>query len=196
MSSTKRIQGKLFRGEPGGDGGSDPAKSGSLTIDIPTSTLQTKSVQPLKTSKPAERVEVDNDVPGGRYTVPYRDRLLQRLGSEYHGTERYRLEADRKKEVHWKKWGPYLSDRQWVHLPRLRAIKDSENDSVFRQPSERIILTTVMLGITFLTSTHVQELIDGEKMALLASPITINACVWRYHCGTARTASLKSVSLV
>jgi hypothetical protein len=41
---------------------------------------------------------------------------LHRTGNEYRGAERYRLEADRKKEVHWKKWGPYLSDRQWVRL--------------------------------------------------------------------------------
>jgi len=119
MSSTKRIQGKLFRGEPGDGSGSDPSKTGSLTIDIPTNTLQTKSVQPLKTSKPAEHVEVDEDVPEGRYTIPYRDRLSQRLGNEYHGAERYRLESDRKKEVHWKRWGPYLSDRQWVRLSHL-----------------------------------------------------------------------------
>ena len=116
MSSTKRIQGKLFRGELGGDGGSDPSRTGSLTIDIPTNALQTKSIQPLKTSKPVERVEADNDVPDGRYTIPYRDRLLRRIGNEYRGAERYRLETDRKKEVHWKRWGPYLSDRQWVRL--------------------------------------------------------------------------------
>lgn len=116
MSATKRIQGKLFRGESSGDSDSDPAKAGSLTIDIPTNTHQTKSVQPLKTTKPAERVEADNDVPEGRYTISYRDRLLRRIGNEYRGAERYRLEADRKREVHWKKWGPYVSDRQWVRL--------------------------------------------------------------------------------
>ena len=27
--------------------------------------------------------------------------------------EELRLEQDNKKEVHWKKWGPYLSERQW-----------------------------------------------------------------------------------
>jgi len=121
MSSTKRIQGKLFRGESGGDSGTDPTKTGSLTIDIPTNTLQTKSVQPLKISKPVENAEVDSDAPEGRYTSSYRDRLLRRLGNEYHGAERYRLEADRKKEAHWKRWGPYVSDRQWVRLYRLYA---------------------------------------------------------------------------
>jgi len=132
MSSTKRIQGKLFRGELGGDGGSDPSKTGSLTIDIPTNTLQTKSVQPLKTTKPAERVEADSDVPDGRYTIPYRDRLLRRIGNEYRGAERYRLEADRKKEVHWKRWGPYLSDRQWVRPPRFHIIRELLSRICFR----------------------------------------------------------------
>lgn len=121
MSSTKRIQGKLFRGESGGDDGSDPAKAGSLTIDIPSNTLQTKSIQPLKTFKLTEGAEADNNAPEDRYTIPYRDRLLRRIGNEYRGVERYRLEADRKKEVHWKRWGPYLSDRQWVSLSYLHA---------------------------------------------------------------------------
>lgn len=125
MSSTKRIQGKLFRGESGGEISSDPAKPGSLTIDIPTNSLQTKSVQPLKTSRLTEGVEIVNDAPEGRYTIPYRDRLLRQLGNEYRGAERYRLEADRKKEVHWKKWGPYLSDRQWVYLSCLHFIGGS-----------------------------------------------------------------------
>lgn len=123
MSSTKRIQGKLFRGESGDGSGSDPTKPGSLTIDIPTNTLQTKSVQPSKVPKPTEGVEIANDAPEGRYTTPYRDRLLRRLGNEYRGAERYRLEADRKKDVHWKKWGPYLSDRQWVHLSAFTSSK-------------------------------------------------------------------------
>lgn len=114
MSSAKRIQGKLFRGEPGKDGGSDPTKLGSLTIDIPTNTLQTTSIQPLKAQKPPGGVEIASDAPEGRYAIPYRDRLLRHLGSQYRGVERYRLEADRKKEVHWKRWGPYLSDRQWA----------------------------------------------------------------------------------
>jgi hypothetical protein len=124
--------------------------------------------------------------------------LLRRLGNEYHGAERYRLEADRKKEVHWKRWGPYLSDRQWVRLCRLCATGNScrECVSALRQPFEKTILTTVMLGITSPTSTHVQGLIDGEKMALPVSPITTSACVWRYRYGTARIVSSKNVFLV
>lgn len=50
-------------------------------------------------------------------SVPFRTRLAQKLGPEYEGAERYRLQQDDKKENHWKRWGPYLSDRQWVSLP-------------------------------------------------------------------------------
>lgn len=28
-------------------------------------------------------------------------------------TEEKRLEATRARQAHWRKWGPYLSDRQW-----------------------------------------------------------------------------------
>ncbi|EKM74956.1 hypothetical protein AGABI1DRAFT_80479 [Agaricus bisporus var. burnettii JB137-S8] len=47
-------------------------------------------------------------------SVPFRTRLAQKLGPEYEGAERYRLQQDDKKENHWKRWGPYLSDRQWA----------------------------------------------------------------------------------
>ena len=45
---------------------------------------------------------------------PYRERLAQELGEVYKGTEKYRLEQDDNHEKHWKRWGPYLSDRQWA----------------------------------------------------------------------------------
>lgn len=50
----------------------------------------------------------------------YRDRILEQLGTEYEGVERYRLDQDEKKERHWKRWGPYLSERQWVSRPMCR----------------------------------------------------------------------------
>lgn len=45
---------------------------------------------------------------------PYRDRVFEKLGGQYKGVEKYRLLQDEKKEKHWKRWGPYLSERQWV----------------------------------------------------------------------------------
>ncbi|OAA64424.1 protein phosphatase 2c [Niveomyces insectorum RCEF 264] len=35
-------------------------------------------------------------------------------GHEYLTEEEKRLQADRKREKYWKKWGPYLSERQWA----------------------------------------------------------------------------------
>lgn len=34
--------------------------------------------------------------------------------SAYKSQEEYRLDEDERKEKHWKRWGPYLSERQWV----------------------------------------------------------------------------------
>ena len=45
---------------------------------------------------------------------PYRERLARQLGDEYKGAEKFRLREDDKREKHWKRWGPYLSDRQWA----------------------------------------------------------------------------------
>lgn len=47
---------------------------------------------------------------------PFRERLAQKLGDKYKGAEKYRLEQDNNREKHWKRWGPYLSDRQWVRV--------------------------------------------------------------------------------
>jgi hypothetical protein len=32
--------------------------------------------------------------------------------------EKARLAADAKREANWKRWGPYLSERQWAHVNR------------------------------------------------------------------------------
>jgi hypothetical protein len=45
---------------------------------------------------------------------PYRVRLAEKLGAQYKGVEKYRLEQDQKRDRHWKRFGPYVSDRQWV----------------------------------------------------------------------------------
>lgn len=123
MSSTKRIQGKLFRGESSGDPVvPDPTRSAApeiatLTIDIPKIAPPPKPILPPKAAPKQEDAEPGSD---GRYTVPFRIRLLKRLGDKYVGAEKYRLDQDAKKEAHWKRWGPYLSDRQWVSVSRVR----------------------------------------------------------------------------
>lgn len=53
---------------------------------------------------------------------PFRQRLMEMLGTAYEGAERYRLEQDRIKAHHWKRWGPYLSDRQWVRTQLVMIV--------------------------------------------------------------------------
>ena len=45
--------------------------------------------------------------PGQKFTKtqPFQD---------WKSVEEKRLEEDERKEKHWKRWGPYLSERQWV----------------------------------------------------------------------------------
>src|SRR6202042_493430 len=106
------VQGKLFRGEgiqqsQQPEGRANPG----LAIHIPETTRPPPTPNPpQKLYKPiSDRKQKDNS--DGK---PYRDRVFETLGGDYHGVERYRLLQDEKKERHWKRWGPYLSERQWV----------------------------------------------------------------------------------
>lgn len=104
MSQTKKIQGKIFRGvvEPKED--TNPARSNTdpnLTINIPRPNA-------LQSTPGAPQPKADQS------TTTFRQKLVEKLGTEYHSAERYRLLQDENKEKHWKRWGPYVSDRQWV----------------------------------------------------------------------------------
>lgn len=41
----------------------------------------------------------------------------------YKSVEEKRLEEDERKEKHWKRWGPYLSERQWVRISFSRSLE-------------------------------------------------------------------------
>ena len=90
-----------------------------LSINIPKPHTQTTPTQPPRknTDSPKQdREESDATTPS---LQPFRERLAEKLGGEYKGAEKYRLEQDDKREKHWKRWGPYLSDRQWVSAIHL-----------------------------------------------------------------------------
>ncbi|KAI0081875.1 hypothetical protein K474DRAFT_1655737 [Panus rudis PR-1116 ss-1] len=114
MSQTKKIQGKIFRGENGETAKAAPPRSSSdpsLTIHIPKPNVG----QPLSTPPKIPKAETEpSPSTAERPPEPFRHRLLKKLHTDYHGAERYRLEQDERKERHWKRWGPYLSDRQWA----------------------------------------------------------------------------------
>lgn len=106
--AVKRVQEKLFRGGSSTPDLTQPA-SPALTINIPkpptTSTpLPKREKQPDSSPKAEEASD----------SRKYRERLVSTLGDKYKGVEKYRLLQDEKKERHWKRWGPYLSDRQWA----------------------------------------------------------------------------------
>jgi hypothetical protein len=117
MSSeaVKKVQGKLFRGEgfqqslqPLAEGRASPG----LAIHIPP----TPSPQPIPNHPPKSFKPTSDESPKVNVDErSYRDRVSETLGPDYHGVERYRLLQDGRRERHWKRWGPYLSERQWVN---------------------------------------------------------------------------------
>ncbi|EIN11579.1 hypothetical protein PUNSTDRAFT_83245 [Punctularia strigosozonata HHB-11173 SS5] len=112
MSKAQKMKDRLFGKTAASNGGDGTARAGSdpsLTIQIPKPAVITSSPTPPKVSKPpAPTVQDERD---GR---PYRERLLEKLGTKYDGAERYRLDQDDARKKHWKRWGPYLSERQWA----------------------------------------------------------------------------------
>jgi hypothetical protein len=114
--SIKKVQGKLFRG-----GSEDlniqlpeatPKPGDGLTIDIPKPPSPPDPNPFPKLSKRLSDAPMESS--DDTAVKSYRSRLSDTLGLEYNGVEKYRLLQDGKRERHWKKWGPYLSDRQWV----------------------------------------------------------------------------------
>ena len=109
--SVKNVQGKLFRGE--GSTKQDVRAGSGLAIHIPkpppTPNPPPKSTKPIPDSSPPK-----DDIESAEAPRRYRERLIEQLGTLYKGVEKHRLLQDEKKERHWKRWGPYLSERQWV----------------------------------------------------------------------------------
>ena len=68
-------------------------------------------------------------------------------------------------EVHWKRWGPYVSERQWVSL----TIPLPSSHTNFRELFERTTLPMEMLGTISLSRWPNLELTDGEKTVLPVS---------------------------
>lgn len=49
-----------------------------------------------------------------------RDKLMRSMGPRYTSVEEFRLDQAEHYEKHWRRWGPYLSERQWVSAHPLR----------------------------------------------------------------------------
>ncbi|OCB88721.1 hypothetical protein A7U60_g4102 [Sanghuangporus baumii] len=122
MSTAKNIQAKVFGGQDSSPNstrsptpGVTPSESPNLSIHIPKSTPPPSSKDKDLSSKgkiqPRSSLSFTEK---SRQATTFQERLLKKLGTRYDGVERYRLEEDERKERHWKRWGPYLSERQWA----------------------------------------------------------------------------------
>lgn len=111
--SIKTLQQKLFRGAEDANGiQQTESRDPGLTIQIPKPEVAPLALKPPpKTSKAASG---DSKIQQNGQPKNYRQRLSESLGVDYHGVEKYRLLQDENRERHWKRWGPYLSDRQWA----------------------------------------------------------------------------------
>ena len=117
MSSAQKLKQKLF-----GQGNSSQP---DLTINIPAANSVTPPPARPPVTKPIQ-VPSHDSAPSSPHAQPedvaaaletggtYRQQILKKLGRDYTSVEEYRLDQDRARERHWKRWGPYLSERQWA----------------------------------------------------------------------------------
>jgi hypothetical protein len=85
-------------------------------------------------------------------------------------TEQTRLNDAREKQIPWKKWGPYLSERQWG------TVREDYSED----------------GNAWNYFTHDQacsRAYKWAKMGLAVCATTGSGCVLRLHCGTSMTRS-------
>ncbi|KAG1771823.1 Six-hairpin glycosidase-like protein [Suillus occidentalis] len=111
--SIKTLQQKLFRGvEDANDIQQTDSRDPGLTIRIPKP--EVAPLVPKLPSKTSKAASGESEIQQNGPIKNYRQRLSESLGVDYHGVEKYRLLQDENRERHWKRWGPYLSDRQWA----------------------------------------------------------------------------------
>lgn len=184
--AVKTLQQKLFRGAEDTSGiQQTDSRDPGLTIQIPKVEPAASPKLPTKASKTAP-----SDLNGTQENdsiKSYRQRLSESLGADYHGVEKYRLLQDQKRERHWKRWGPYLSDRQWVRAgvhgcPRA-------DDVHIRQLFGRTTQRMVTPGATSLMNTPDPVRTGGAKTELVVSQIAISGSASHLLFGTRRTRS-------
>jgi len=90
--------------------------------------------------------------------------------------EEARLTADRELRTYWKRWGPYLSERQWG---TVREDYSSNGTAWEYFPHDPMIILALVLTV-------------GVKMALQAFLIPINGYVLRSRFGMGKIQFSKS----
>ena len=90
--------------------------------------------------------------------------------------ERNRLAADAGRLANWKRWGPYLAERQWATVREDYSPKGERP------------------GSTSPTTRPAAAPIAGARTGCSASPTASAGCALRWRCGTAATRSSRSGS--
>jgi hypothetical protein len=146
MSRAALARDRLFRGKDGtaaptatpDAASSARSKDPSLKIGIPkpppmmTNTQAPAPPKTAKTDASPKQPAPEADPSDGR---SYRERLIDRLGNRYIGVEKFRLQQDEDRERHWKRWGPYVSERQWVRRLDLRHLGRRTDHTFFSRLS-------------------------------------------------------------
>jgi len=124
MKSAKNIQAKVFGGQDSSNAPPSPANGSPQPPDGPQLSINIPKPPPFKVNpqkpRPPQDEPLKHKASSGdihrKSEGTYREHLLKKLGTKYDGVERYRLEQDEERKRHWKRWGPYLSERQWVRF--------------------------------------------------------------------------------
>lgn len=194
MSAAKKIQNKIFsQATAGAEPNAQSATDQGLTIDIPKPPTAPVALAPLpKTNKP--KVEEAYEPEEEEDARSYRQKVLDLLGTAYTSVEHYRLEQDARKERHWKRWGPYLAERQWVS--KSNRLLFYANLLQSRLLCVKITPRMGMPGLRFPTLLLARVHTVGARTELEESATTTNACASRLVSGTAKTPFSKNVCLV
>lgn len=174
--AVKTLQQKLFRAaEDTSSIQQTDLRDPGLTIQIPKAEpAASPGKLPTKVSRvvPGNLNDIQETHDGP--TENYRQRLSESLGADYCGVEKYRLLQDDNRERHWKRWGPYLSDRQWVRAGVHHNESPRTDQAHIRQLFERTIQRTGTPGATFPMNTPDLVRTGGAKTVLEASQTTIS----------------------
>lgn len=126
--SAKKLQNKIFGTSSSSSSNLKPSPSDpGLTINIPKQPLATPNVGHTQHKAGPTTPKEGADKGSETTTKKYRERVAAELKSEYESVERHRLLQDERKERHWKKWGPYLAERQWVCFLNDLVVRISHN---------------------------------------------------------------------
>ena len=196
MSTAKEIQAKVFRGQ-----GSSPSSTRSPTPGVtpPSSESPSLSIRIPKTTPPpsskdnngSSKAKIQprsslSSTEKSRQSTTFQERLLKKLGTRYDGVERYRLEEDERKDKHWKRWGPYLSERQWASCLYV-SVCVAANNVLLRLPFVKITRGMEMLGLISHMLMPDLAHTGGVKTALPAFLIIIRDCALHSHSGMRKT---------